>query len=64
VFNPRKVFDFVQNMFEEHCKVQGVQLYFKNLNHTFLELPVRDLRILMEPNQSVLEDFPPLLKGD
>ena len=57
IFDPKKVFDFVNNMFQEQCRMQGIQMTFKTLNHAFLDLPVRDLRILMVQNQSILDNF-------
>lgn len=64
IFEPLKVFEFVFSMFSDQCRLQGTQLIFKHLNHAFMDLPIRDLRLLMVPNDGIKEIFPPYLRGD
>ena len=51
-------------MFDQQCAIKGVELIFKTINHVFMELPIRDLRVLMEPNRAVESELPQYLNGD
>ena len=51
-------------MFVDLCRMHGKKLIFKNLNHAFINLPIRDLRMLMVQADKILEDFQPYIRGD
>ena len=51
-------------MFVDLCRMHGKKLIFKNLNHALINLPIRDLRMLMVQADKILEDFQPYIRGD
>jgi len=65
VFNPRKVFRLMEDMFSMQAQMDGTQLTFMSTSYMLMQDTIKNLEVLVRmPKTTVYEPLPDFLKGD